>query len=188
MAAFLPVFKKAEESGKLLSRQSQEHCFRILLLPLAPDNTLDLTASPVMAMISSDVLNTHGNCLIQAAFWASQGCSCLTLPSLHLSSGQFWEQPCDGWELLGWGKSPLTWKGLSAAERVSALCWLKLIGRSVLNSGCASSCGVGFHQLVWLSYCDMVCLQWQSGIRRRGADCAMTGSWVVAWYSRRDQT
>lgn len=61
-------FKKAGESIKLLSRQSQELGFRTLLISLASDNNLDLTASPVTAMISSEVLNALGNCLVQAAF------------------------------------------------------------------------------------------------------------------------
>lgn len=68
MAAFLCVFKKAEESIKLLPRHSQVLGFRTLLLSLASDNNLDLTPSPVTAMISSDVLNALGNYLVQVAF------------------------------------------------------------------------------------------------------------------------
>ena len=56
------------EHGKLLPRQSQEPGFRTILLPLASGNTLDLIASPVTAMISSDLLNALGNCLVQVAF------------------------------------------------------------------------------------------------------------------------
>lgn len=70
MAAFVHIFKKAEESSMLLPRQSQELGFRTLSLPLASDNNLDLTASPVTTMISSDMLKDLGNRLVQATLSA----------------------------------------------------------------------------------------------------------------------
>lgn len=128
---------------------------------LASDGNLDLNASPVAAVISSDVLNTLGKCLVQVVFLNARILflfnSLVTVLSKRLV---LWSSSVMAGRCSGEGKTPLTQKELPVAERLSGPCQLKLIARVALNSGCAASHGVGFWPLAWLSDCYVVCLQW----------------------------
>lgn len=129
--------------------------------------------------ISTNVFNGLGNCLVQAAFWVPQGCFCLTLWSLPLPSSSFWEQTCEGWEHLRWGQKPLDLeRTFSSGEGFWSM------PADANRKICTGSHWVGFWPVAWLSDCDVMCLQWQTGTRRR-ADCGLPGSWEVVWCSRK---
>lgn len=137
-------------------------------------------------MISSDVLKALGYCQVQETFGMLQSWFCFTFQSLPLPSTSSGNSLLMAGTCSDGGKNPLTRKGFSAVERISDPCWMKLI-RSALNSGCAGSHWVGFWQLAWLSDCNVICLQWQTGTGTR-ADCGLPGSWEVDCCSRRDHT
>lgn len=153
------MFFKRQEKAVSYCQDRPRHLASVLFSSPWPHNNLDLAASPITTMISSDVLKALGYCQVQETFGMPQSWFHFTFQSLPLPSTSSGNSLLMAGSCSDGGKTPLTRKGFSAVERISDPCWMKLI-RSALNSGCAGSHWVGFWQLAWLSDCNVICLQW----------------------------